>query len=265
MGMGDEIMAAGIAEKLFRDTGQPVAIRDRNGQARTHAVWENNPAIDAKADQHITNAAGARPYIRRWHGGPRIEYDEEFRNDLHPAGPLHISEPVKLWETWSHHMTAGAVLIQKTVKRGGSTGKDWGASKWDEVERILHANDVACISIAEKASGGNTPEIITPTPQHAAAIIASVALVLCPEGGIHHLAGAMGTPALVYCGGFISPETISYSGQMYIYAGGEACGVWNNCAHCDEFRREVTPKEVASQALTMLHSITTRERSHNAA
>ena len=43
MGLGDEIMALGRAERLFEQTGDRVSIMEYHGTPRDHIAWHGNP------------------------------------------------------------------------------------------------------------------------------------------------------------------------------------------------------------------------------
>src|SRR5688572_890287 len=71
MGVGDEIVAAGQAQRLWdADPSTRVAICDLHGKARWHDIWQGNPIVatpDAvKAGEPVrtvTNGPNCRPYI----------------------------------------------------------------------------------------------------------------------------------------------------------------------------------------------------------
>jgi hypothetical protein len=51
------------------------------------------------------------------------------------------------------------------------------------------------------------------------------ALLISPEGGLHHAAAALGVRAVVIFGGFISPATTGYELHTNLFTGGQACGM----------------------------------------
>ena len=59
---------------------------------------------------------------------------------------------------------------------------------------------------------------------------------MLPEGGLHHAAAALSTPAVVIYGGFVSPVNMGYEGQVALYRphrhDGEPCGLRVPCEGC---------------------------------
>ena len=69
MGFGDEIMASGNAYYLHRESGQRVAILDKNGDRRWHPLWEGNKFLIKPKEQveedyiEYTHGSSCRPYV----------------------------------------------------------------------------------------------------------------------------------------------------------------------------------------------------------
>jgi ADP-heptose:LPS heptosyltransferase len=88
--------------------------------------------------------------------------------------------------------------------------------------------------------------------RQASAVLAGAALLISPEGGLHHAAAALGLRAVVIFGGFISPATTGYDLHRNFFTGGQACGMRLACAHCAEAMARITPEEVAAAAREQL-------------
>ena len=61
-----------------------------------------------------------------------------------------------------------------------------------------------------------------------------------PEGGFSHVAGALKKKAVVYYGGWITPEVIGYSFHENLYYSNpkSPCGLYREiCSHCEEARK----------------------------
>ena len=76
-------------------------------------------------------------------------------------------------------------------------------------------------------------EYYTPIPHYECvcdlvAYIASCKLVVCAEGGISHIAKAVGTPAIVIYGGFANPEWNGYADQVNIVSRPECSYCYNS-------------------------------------
>ena len=69
MGMGDELMATGLAKLLHRESGKKVMIVDARGRLRKHDIFVNNPKIvqpgqSVKDYVLLRNHSGSgRPYF----------------------------------------------------------------------------------------------------------------------------------------------------------------------------------------------------------
>lgn len=79
--------------------------------------------------------------------------------------------------------------------------------------------------------------------------------MISTEGGIHHIAAAVGTPAVVICGGFIRPEWTGYDGQVAVTNRmdcSDACYNTNPCGRGDlACWRNITAPEVIEAGLKL--------------
>jgi hypothetical protein len=89
--------------------------------------------------------------------------------------------------------------------------KNWDVGKWEEVVRYLHGRGIAVVQVGEKENEpiegavsylGKTDIITT------AAIIRGAEFYMGTEGGLSHLAAAMGTPSVVLFG----PTSVDFFG-----------------------------------------------------
>lgn len=62
---------------------------------------------------------------------------------------------------------------------------------------------------------------------------------------MHHAAAALGIPAVVIFGGYVSPAQTGYAAQMNLFTGGQPCGRRTECAHCADAMSDITPAMVA--------------------
>ncbi len=78
----------------------------------------------------------------------------------------------------------------------------------------------------------------------ACAVLSYARLYVGTEGGLHHAAAALGVPAVVYHGGYISPETTGYDGQIALYRkDGSPCGQRVHCPHCRAIAEDISVDE----------------------
>lgn len=249
MGLGDEIMALGRAERLFEETGKPVAICNAGGYPRTHDAWLGNPAVDEKSDQRIDDGANVRPYIKEWHGR-RIIFNMDYRPR---AG--------RIWLNMSERKFARDLglpekfaIVAPFLKDSASVNKDWGVENWEAVidgfplpvYQLLPTRDTPVIKGAQG--------IYTPSWRQAAAVIAKARLVLCNEGGTHHMAASFRVPAVVVFGAFVPPQVTGYDFHRNISVETPEgyCGNFDTCKHCKKALASITVDMVKSAAEEML-------------
>lgn len=246
-------MAAGRAQRLARASGKPVAIVDAAGAPRRHPVWEGNPAIDPDSPLTLTDCVGHRGYILRWEGA-RSVLDITYRNRDHP-GRIYVPYEYRMWA--AERIPQGCILIEPIVRRPSSMGKDWGFARWCQVADAFPPGSL--IQLGEDGGRQMIPGarwVKTPHFWHAAAAIERAALVLTPEGGMHHMAGALGKPAVVIYGGFTHPDITGYDGHecLYVDIPGSPCGNFDTCAHCRDALAAITPDMVVAAAHRVLSS-----------
>lgn len=251
MGLGDEIMAAGRAAMLSKQYGgRPVAIVDESGASRDHPVWERNPVIDPTSSIGLEDYPGNRGYMLRWDTGPRAVFDRTYRNRDHP-GRIYPPATARAWA--ERNVPENSIIIEPNVFRPSSINKDWGFDRWQLVSNKL-PNVVQCCEDFGRPLLQDALHIKTPTFWHAAAAIERAQLVLTPEGGMHHMAGALSTPAVVIFGGFTHPDTTGYDGHHNIYVGGPGspCGRYDLCPHCRDALALITVEQVVDAAYDLI-------------
>lgn len=248
-------MALGRAERLFEATGRRVAIchvdsawEHADKKPRDHDAWHGHPAIDAHADQQVVDGAGCRPYIHHWKGRQVF-----FNHDYRPrAGRVRLTD-----SEWDFQPVTGPyAVVAPHLKDGASPNKSWGVTRWEAVIKDfpipvyqLESSDDARIIAGAQA-------IITPTFRHALAVIGRAAVVLCNEGGTHHMAASMRVPAVVFFGSFTPPLVTGYGFHynMAVDTPEGYCGRWDACPHCCAARGRVSVEDVRSKALLMVDS-----------
>jgi ADP-heptose:LPS heptosyltransferase len=197
----------------------------------------------------------------RWQGRC-VVFNKAYRNQDHP-GRIYPSDEARAWAL--KNVPAGCIIMECVVRRPSSPGKDWGHARWAGVARELSVS----APLVQLGADDARPElpgaqrIKTPTFWHAAAAIERAALVLTPEGGTHHMAGALGIPAVVVYGGFTHPRTTSYATETSLYADlpGSPCGRYDNCDHCRKALASITVDDVVGAARA-LYGATTGENQY---
>jgi len=241
MGWGDEIMATADARRLQARDPRPVAIRGKAGEARWHPIWNGNPRL-APPDQVAAGASvqwldhcgGRRPYLdyARFDGRKRYAYTD-YRVE---PGEIYLTADERARFT----ELRDRVVIEPHIKPGAPRGKDWGWRRWQElVERTPHVRWIQ-LGPAGIAMLRGVQHVVTRDVREAAAAVSWARAVVCPEGGLHHCAAALGIRGVVVFGGYISPRTTGYDLHENLFTGGEACGMRFRCGHCEQAMAKIT-------------------------
>lgn len=246
MGIGDEILCTGEARKRQEIDPRPVAFRGKDGRARWHFIWNNNPRISTNGvgAQWSDNRSGNRPYIAQ------VREDRFIWRPYYdcPRGEIYLSPA----ETVFGAKHAGLLIIEPNIKQRDGNNKDWGFSRWQAV--VDSAPELPWAQVVP--FGGRrlrrVRHIDTPDFRQAAAVLSTSLGYVGPEGGLHHAAAAFNRRAVVVFGGFISPRQTGYSDQVNLFTGGEPCGWRKPCAHCQAALRQITPAMVVHEARRMV-------------
>jgi ADP-heptose:LPS heptosyltransferase len=251
VGWGDEIIAAGQARVLYKQAREPVVIRDRNGNMRSHAIWEGNPYIATRSTRitskspELRNGPGVRPYIAR-----KFEDRWEWRNFDCPRGDIFLTRD----EIAFADPFAGEVIIEPHTKQKASPNKQWGRERWTRLVELLRDAGIKPFQMGDDGTQliPGARLIRTPHFRYACAVLAVARGAILPEGGLHHAAAALDTPAVVIFGGYISPAQTGYAGQANIFTGGKPCGSRLPCAHCAKAMTEITPERVLERFMAVM-------------
>jgi ADP-heptose:LPS heptosyltransferase len=245
MGIGDELMMAGEARRLAAGRGHRYRMLDKRGQPKWHWVWEGNPNIarlDEPHDGEIGYSNALRPYIATL--TPARYTFRDYRP--HPA-ELRLTPRAR---ALAEH-ARGAIVFNPSVKERAPVNKDWGLQRWKAL--LARGVGLRWIQIGEP---GRSPRLrgadFIPTADFfdACGVMSGAAAVVVHEGALHHAAAALGVPAVVIRGGFISPRVTGYAGQVDFYVEDEryplGCGNRLPCPHCAEAMEAVKPERVAA-------------------
>lgn len=242
MGLGDELMCLGRLEAAFEETGFPHSVVCAVGIKRDHPAWHGNPAYDKKSAKSIVDGGGYRPYIRHWNGNQAI-----FNKDHRPrAGKIILSNDEK--SSFSEELNmfpSGFVVIAPHLKDSASKNKSWG---FEDFQSVVRSISIPCVQLLENENQERLEgamHLICPTFKHAAGVIARSKVVVCNEGGTHHMAASMGVPAVVIFGSFIPPEVTGYPTHANLTTvGAHYCGKWDNCADCQAAMKSIKSETI---------------------
>lgn len=235
MGYGDELMGSGIARGAAA-RGKRIAFGDTHRiywrHPHAHEIFQGNPNVAPPGSERtsdiewVRHYSGHRLYARP--GGGRWIWDYNFRAI---PGEVFLTPEER---AFAARLPAGLVLIEPKVKPS-APNKQWPHQRYAQLafELVKRGYRVAQPFSASVRPLSKGVLVLPPTTfRQALAILERCILYVGPEGGLHHGAAAVGLPAVVIFGGFISPKLTGYSSHVNL-AEGEACGTYGRiCPHC---------------------------------
>lgn len=253
MGVGDEIVAAGQAQRLYAaDPSARVAICGADGEPRWHPIWDGNPIIVTPAEvaagehvQRLVSGPHCRPYIvYPFSEDTGWTFNREFRCRDHVAR-LYLTE-AEQWRGIDARARHGRyVLIEPFTKHANFR---WPVKRWAElVESCPELTFVQHIHRDSKLVPGATYELAT--FREACGLIASADLYVRSESGLCHAAAALNTWQVTLFGGCMDPFVMGgYPKQAVIadVSPGSPCGRWKPCAHCADVMARISVSQVAT-------------------
>lgn len=242
MGVGDDIVAAGQAQRLFERTGQRVIIRGLDGRQRWADIWQGNPVlvrpdedVDATTVATVVSGPGCRPYIvYPFSEQTGWTFSPTFRCRHYPAR-LYLTEDE--CATGRRLRNDGPyVLLEPYTKHGNF---QWPLARWADL--VAACPDLTFVQHIHKDSRLVPGAIPVPaTFREACGLIASAAVYVRSESGLCHAAAALGTRQVTLFGACMDPEVMGYYPGQTVIASGSPCGRWLPCAHCADAMARIT-------------------------
>lgn len=250
IGIGDWILTAGEATRRAAGTKKKFRILTKRGEPFWHEVFEGNPNIARPGepyDEDLGFVNRHRIYI-----ADETKEKRTFREYRPAPAPLRLNAAALDMA----RRAKGAVVFNPSIKRGASPNKDWGFERWQKL--VWMGTDIRWIQIAEpgvRRVRGAEP-IETPNFQCAMGLLKGARAAVLHEGALHHAAAALGTPAVVIFGSYISPRVTGYDGQAVLYVEDErhplGCGMRIPCEHCAASMASITPAIVLNKLRELL-------------
>lgn len=250
MGYGDELMGSGMARGAAA-RGRRVAFGDGR-----RVIWHRNAVEIFRGNDNVVAPGMLRgqevewiahyPGKRRYCtlvGGKRRRW--QFTPHTQRAGEIFFDD----YEMSS--LQPGFVVVESSVKHTASN-KQWPVEHYQQVARALQFAGHHVVQFNNGLS--NVPIIQTSNFRMAAAVLSRASLFVGPEGGLHHAAAALGVPAVVLFGGFISPEVTGYESHVNLFTGDDlGCGMLDPCPHCRSAMNKITVDQVVAESLNILN------------
>lgn len=253
MGVGDEILAAGQAQRLYdADPSARVAICDPQGRPRWHDIWRGNPIIASPADvaageryHCVINAPHARPYIvypftkeSGW------TFNPHFKARHHRARIYLTPEE----EHEARDIRAGTgpyVLVEPFTKHDNFR---WPMDRWAAL--VAACPDLTFIQHTHADSVRIPGAYCQPATFRQACALAKYAdCYVRSESGMCHAAAALEVPQVTLFGGCMDAEVMGYYPGQTVIADtgpGSPCGRWLPCDHCRACMDRITVEDVVT-------------------
>ncbi len=149
------------------------------------------------------------------------------------------------------------VIMEPNIPpKRGAVNKQWPLERYQWVSDQLNrdGHQVAQFQHPHMIVGLRKVKALpTKTFRCAASLIDRAKLVISAEGGLHHAAAAVGTPAVVLFGAFIPVEVTGYEGHENIAAADtDICGKYVPCEHCTKAMLSISAEQVYEAAKRLL-------------
>ncbi len=269
MGYGDDLLVTKLASKIKKQFPhrQIVIGKSKNQMAYHSPIYDNNPNIsDCRnleknkpihiIDYHENN----RPYIdyekttntnyvwRKFKPNPGEIY---FTKKEKAEAKKIISDAIEFWNSKNNKNYKKIIFIETTSTKIHDRqfsikhqNKDWGSENWQRLINVL-IKDFLVIQSVHKESKKNLSVFSTENMDFrlACAVLNEADLYVGPEGGFGHVAAALNKKAVLYFGGWITPDAIGYDFHENIFYEHKSspCGEYKKlCSHCEEARKAIS-------------------------
>jgi ADP-heptose:LPS heptosyltransferase len=250
VGLGDELMVAGMARVAQQTDPRKVRVQYEKGKRRWCTLWDNNPRIAKHEEVGDFQILEPRErYLRAYCSRKTLE-QWDWKPYRPPVGEIYFHS----YELAFGKLNLDLIVLEPFVKRGASPNKQWGRDRWGKLANMLVSEGLKVATVGPQPAWhlGGARHVHT-SIREAAALIARARAVVVPEGALHHIAAAVGTPAVVIYGGYISPEVTGYDGQIGLFTGGGlGCGMRVQCKHCQDAMAAITPEMVFEKLMSVL-------------
>ncbi len=255
MGWGDELIVTGQVRELQLTDKRRVRVLYEGDRQRWHESWNHNPRFASVGE--LGNFAVLRPrqqYLRPYTAKKTAER-WTWKAWGPPVGELYFSAAERAFG----EKYAGRIIVEPNLKPGASPNKEWGWVNWNKLAWLARRAGIIVTQLGREGVPvlEGVDHVVTPSMRHAAAVLAHARAAVLPEGGMHHVCAAVGTPAVVIFGGYIAPAVTGYETQSNIFTGdGLGCGMRVACEHCRRCMQAIEPHAVLHELETCL------ERNH---
>lgn len=269
MGLGDDIMATAVAKiEKEKYPDRQIVIGDFEKKLGYESIiYKNNPYITDQKDLdknkivHFVNIhKNNRPYINLektnsknyvWNENFKILVGQIFFSKTEIDISKKIIENAKLfWNKKNKKNFKGIIFIESSSTKFSEKAYfykqknlDWGYDNWLKLVKEL-SQDFLFIQSVHKETVKLPNIFYCETDFRAASsVINECDLYIGPHGGFAHAAAALGKKAVIYFGGWVSPNILGYDFHKNIFVDidGSPCGAKGyECQHCIECKKLIT-------------------------
>jgi hypothetical protein len=262
MGWGDEIVAAGQAQRLYdADPSTRIAIVGQDTRPRWHPIWDGNPILaspeavaSGETVRLIVNGPNCRPYIRYpFTKDTGWTFDPSFRCADHVA-KLYLTKDERARGVKAKKKHGAYVLIEPYTKH---VNFRWPLERWASLVEALPSVTVVQHTHADSVvvpGAHQEPASF----REACGLIASAAVYVRSESGLCHAAAALGCPTVTLFGGCMDARVMGgYPLQTCLVDPDPRtpCGTWHPCRHCADAMDQITVDQVAAAVLARLEGV----------
>ena len=270
MGYGDDLLITAFAAKIKKKypERQIVIGNSKAGTAFYSRVWDHNPNIaDCRnlskdkpihlIDYHSEN----RPYINHEKSTTsKMIWNNKFKpvpgeiyfsdNEISYAKSI-VLDAKKFWFKNNEKNYRKIIFLETSSIKINNfqlsikhQNKDWGYENWIHLVNKIKNDNLIIHSTHDETK--IIEGIYSPKEMNfrtACAILKLSDLYIGPEGGFGHVAAALRKKAVLYFGGWISPDVIGYDFHENIYYDNDfsPCGEIDKlCSHCSDARKNIT-------------------------
>lgn len=254
MGIGDQLIASGLARNAWSKRGVKIAFGDGSRviwDKHSEEVFRNNPNIVFPGNERnqtiewVAFYKGHRGYNRQ--GDGHWIWNLEWRC-LPGEIVLGANEMAA-----GRRNGQGFVVIEPNVVpwKSSAANKRWPFERYQAVVDALIADGVEVVQFANPDGSPmleRVRKIKTRTFRDAVATLKNASLYIGAEGGMHHAAAAFGIKGVVLFGGWIPPSVTGYEMHSNIAGSDFFCGSFSTCAHCADAMKSISVDVVYNAA-----------------
>ncbi len=251
MGYGDELLAAGQAQRLYDRDHAPVLITGCDDRPRWHEIWAGNPAIVhpervPSTPDHLVlrNGPGCRPYIvYPFTAQAGWTFNRAFRARDHRAR-VYLTDAERQAGLSLARVVGRYILIEPYSKHPNLR---WPLASWQAL--VEACPDLTFVQHTHAHSPALSGVLTVPATFRAACgLVAASACYIRTESGMCHAAAALARRQVTIWGGCMDWDVLGgYEYQIGVgvdQAPPSPCGSWETCDHCRRIMAAISVEAV---------------------